>query len=87
MDVGVWEVEFTVRTLGAAASATAHLVMNHQLAATGLSANNPDVNVGTMATFNSTTAQQFIHLSLTTGAAEAITIQSCGVEVVNPANP
>jgi hypothetical protein len=87
VDIGDWEVEFTVRTLGAAASGVAHLVMQHQLAATGLSANNPDVNVGTMATWNSTTAKQFISLCLTTGAAEAITFQSCGVECINPANP
>lgn len=87
IDIGVWEVEFTVRTLGAAATAVAHLVMDHQLAATGLSANNPDVNVGTMATWNSTTAKQFIGLYLTTGASEAITFQSMGVECLNASNP
>jgi len=87
VDIGDWEVEFTVRTLGAAATAVAHLVMQHQLAATGLSANNPDVNVGTMAAFNSTTPKLFVSLCLTTGASEVITMQSCGVECINPANP
>jgi hypothetical protein len=87
VDHGAWEVEMTIRTLGAAATAQAHLVLQHQLAATGLSSNNPDVNAGTMAAFNSTTAKQFVSLCLTTGASEVITFQSCGVECINPANP
>jgi hypothetical protein len=88
VDVGDWEVEFTIRgPLGATCAGVAHLVMQHQLAATGLSANNPEINVGTMATWNSTTAKQFISLCLTTGVAEAITIQTMGVECINPANP
>jgi hypothetical protein len=91
VDDADFEVELTIRTLGAAATAVAHIRMiRRSVAAAGFLAVanlTTEVLVGTMATFNSTTAKQFIHMSLTTGAAEAITIQSMGVECVNAANP
>jgi hypothetical protein len=81
------EIEMTIRTLGASATATAHQTLNHDLDATGFVNKAGEVIAGSMSAFNSTTAKQFIGLSLTTGASEAITVQSCGVECINPANP
>jgi hypothetical protein len=46
-----------------------------------------NVLAGTMATFNSTTAQQFIHVDVLTGAAKTATIQVVLAEVIHPANP
>lgn len=88
IDTADIEVELSVRgPLGAACAGVAHLRLLHQLNATGFLSQASETIVGTMATWNSTTQGQFVHLSLTTGAAEAITVQSCGVEVVNAANP
>jgi hypothetical protein len=81
------EIEMTIRTLGASATAVAHETLNHDLDATGFVNKASEVIAGSMSAFNSTTAKQFIGLSLTTGASEAITVQSCGVECINPANP
>ena len=65
--------------------------MTHNLAATGLCTLPSEVLVSgsgvVMATFNSTTAQQFISLSVTTGAAETLTIWKCSATVEKPANP
>jgi hypothetical protein len=87
VDQAEFIVELVVRTLGAAATAYAYLRMTHQLAATGFSTLPGECINGSMSTFNSTTAKQYISVSVTTGAAEAITVQSCGVECLNPANP
>lgn len=81
------DIDFTVRTLGAAATGKASLTLCHNLAATGFASIPTEVTEATMATWNSTTAQLFISLSLTTGALEAITVTECSVACINPANP
>lgn len=47
----------------------------------------PSTVLITAAAFNSTTAQQFISCSITTGAAEVITVINSFAEVINPSNP
>lgn len=87
VDVAYINVILTVRTLGAAATATAQQTLMHHQAITGFALVASNVITGTMATFNSTTAQQFISVAMTTGAAEVLTVQLCTAEVVVPSNP
>ena len=91
-DNGIFEFDLTiVGPLGATCAALAEMWMTHNLAATGLCTLPSEVLVSgsgvVMATFNSTTAQQFISLSVTTGAAETLTIWKCSATVEKPANP
>lgn len=76
VDTGLFEISFTVRTLGASATAMANMTMTHNLDVTGWS-NIAAVSVnGTMSAFNTTTAT-FIHVSITSGTSVAPTVQSC----------
>jgi len=87
IDTAVVEVTMTIRTLGGAATVTANLMINHNLAATGWLVIPTACINGTMAAFNSTTAQQFISMTITSGASVVPTVQSCVAECINPANP
>jgi hypothetical protein len=83
-------IEVTIRTLGASATAKATCQVTGSTtagAAGGFIAQLLNVLDGTMATFNSTTANQFVHVCLTTGASKTATIQQVFAECVNPANP
>ena len=82
-------ITFTVRTIGAAATAIAYAEVVSGLlgVAHGFIAQLTNILQGVMATFNSTTAQQFISVALTTGASKTLTIQQSMCEVVKPANP
>lgn len=88
IDQGRLVVTFTVRgPLGAACAGVAESMLSHNLAATGFGTKATDYTQATMATWNSATAQQFISLHVTTGAAEVITVQQCVLTVLNSANP
>lgn len=80
---------FTVRTLGAAATAVASCLIESGAlgVAGGFIAQLNNIILGTMATFNSTTASQFISVALLTGAAKPATITICAAEVLKSANP
>lgn len=84
--VDTWriEIELTVRTLGAAATASAHCFITHGLQTTGFLVIPCAVIAGTMSTFNSTVRALFANVSITTGAAVAPTVQECFAEVFNP---
>lgn len=86
-DVGVFVITMTIVTLGASAAAVCQFWMTHNGNTAGWSTTPSQAVVATMSTFNSTTAQQFISVSLTTGASETATINACMCEVVKPANP
>ena len=77
------EITLTIRTLGASATALAQCVILNS-AATGFVSIDASVLIGTMSTFNSTTASQFVHVDLTTGASKTATIQLATVEVYVP---
>lgn len=87
IDQATMEVELTVRTIGAAATAIAYCTLFHNGNTVGFLTVPLAVTPGTMATWNSTTAGQFVSLSVTTGASEVITVQECISECLNPANP
>jgi hypothetical protein len=83
-------ITFTIRTLGAAATAIADcsiLSTTTAGAAGGLIGQIVNMLTGTMATWNSTTAQQFISVNITTGASKTLTIRQTIAEIINPANP
>lgn len=67
-------VNFTVRTLGAAATATGFCTVTNSASTGFINAVTNALNP-TMATFNSTTSPLFVHLDITTGAAKTLTIR------------
>jgi len=83
-DAGIFTITMTVVSLGAAAAAICQFWMTHNLEATGWSTTTSQVVVATMSTFNSTVATQFVSASITTGAAETATINSCMLEILKP---
>jgi hypothetical protein len=83
-------IQMTIRTLGAAATAFASCnISNAGAAGTGVGFISAlsQVLVPTMSTFNSTTANKFINLCLTTSTAKTVTIHQVSAECINPANP
>lgn len=80
------EFDLTVRTTGSAATAAGNATIWNSAAAGFI---NASVNVltGTMATFNTTTAQQFMNLTTTTGASKTLTIRQVSVVCVKNGNP
>lgn len=84
------EVIMTIRTVpspaGAGATAIAYAILTNN-GDTGFLTTGCDVTIGTMATFNTATAQQFLSLSVTTGAAEVISVDQCFAECEVGANP
>lgn len=87
IDTGTVEIDFCVHTLGATAAGVAHLRMTHGLQTTGWMAVQMQEIDATMATWNSTTAQQFVMLAMTSGASVVPTITQCRAEVLKPGNP
>jgi hypothetical protein len=86
-DTGSVTIDFCVHSLGTTAAGVDHLVMTHGLQTTGWMAVQMQEIDATMATWNSTTAQQFVMLCMTSGAAVVPTITQCYLEVLKPANP
>ncbi len=86
-DTGSVTIDFCVHSIGATAAGVAHLVMTHGLQTTGWMAVQMQEIDATMATWNSTTAQEFVMLCMTSGAAVVPTITQCYLEVLKPANP
>lgn len=84
VDVGYIEVLVTIRgPLSASCIAQGHLVMNHNLSATGL-ATIPCVCINnTSGVFNATTAGLKASLSCTTAASTVLTFQQVIAETIN----
>ena len=61
--------------------------MTHGLQTTGWMTVQMQEIDATMATWNSTTAQQFVMLTMTSGTAVVPTITQCYAEVLKPGNP
>lgn len=83
-------ITMTIRTLGAAATAYATLQMTNAGAAgtaVGFIGNLAVQLAGTMTAFNTTTAQQFFSVALTTAAAKTATIKQVLPMCIDPGNP
>jgi hypothetical protein len=81
-------IEMTVRgPLGATCAGVAHLKLEHDLATTGFLTRAFNIIAATMATWNSTTAQQFVSVTFTSGASEVVTFQQMSAQCLNSANP
>jgi len=87
VDTGKVVIDLTIRTLGASATAMAHLTFTHNLAATGWLVIPIAEIDGTMAAFNSTTAGQYLSVTMTPGATIVPTVQQCYAECIKPASP
>ena len=82
------EIEFVIRTLGSAATAYAFATNSSPTAGNIFGAGSSVPLEATMATFNTTTAQQFFSVSCLTGAAgSSVTPHLCRVECIKPGNP
>lgn len=79
-------IDYTITTIGTSATGVGYFYMIHPGTAGFMTVATQTLS-GTATTFNSTTAQQFISVSLTTGAAEVPTINCCYCEVIKAANP
>lgn len=83
VDEGTVIIEAVVRSVGAAGVVVGQMHMTHNLAATG-HATIPCVDVNTVsAGFNNAADDLIVGLCLTSGAADAITIQQVTAELVN----
>lgn len=83
VDEGVVEIECVFRQSGVSAILQALASLGHRLAATGLSTANHSVAVATSATFDVTTANLKIGVSVNGGTSAAWTINSVTAELVN----
>lgn len=87
IDTGKVIIDFTVTAIGGSAAGVAHLVMSHgTVATTGWMAIGSQDIEATMATWNSGTAQLFLNVSMTSGAAVVPTITESGWECLSAAN-
>ena len=86
-DTAFITIVFTINATGTIANGTAILYLNHVLAATGFATTASQTIVGVPTSFNATTQQLFISLSLLPGTAEIITVSQCFLEIVKSANP
>jgi hypothetical protein len=82
-DTAFVDVEWIIRTIGAAATSTAGLRLNHVLAVTGFSQLGTNVQMVAGTTFNSTTAALIAGLSFSHGTAGAGNIETVSAEMVN----
>lgn len=81
-------IDLTIRTLGAAATVIGKGTLLQGSAAGIGGALSVVMPVPTVATFNSTTAQQFISAAfISGGAGTTVTFEEAHAECVNPANP
>lgn len=77
-------IELTIRgPLSASCISRALFNMDHQLPATGFMTVKSEVIVNTSGTFDATTANLIIGLSVTTGASEVLSIEQCAAEAKN----
>lgn len=86
----IFNVDMTIRTIGATATAVASCRINASTTAGavgGFIAQLVNVLNGTMSTFNTTTPNLFMHLTILTGLSKTLTIRQVITEVVNAANP
>jgi hypothetical protein len=81
-DGGYYAVEATIRSVSASGVVAIGIVLCHQGATTGLS-NGTAVAGQTNATFDDTSTSLIAGLSITTGAAEVLTITQVNTEVDN----
>ena len=86
VDTATVEIDMTVQSLGTGAAGVAHLRMTHGLATGGWFASGVYLQEieATMATWNSTTAQEFISLQFTSGTGVVPTITQSSLEVIHP---
>jgi hypothetical protein len=83
-DQGFQQIVVTIRgPLSASCIAQGVLFATHQLSTTGLFANETEVLHVTSGTFDATTANLIVGLSVTTGASEALTYAQMYVEADN----
>lgn len=83
IDEGLYEIEVVVRSIGAAGVAVGQMTFVHNLASTG-HATIPVVCVSTVsAGFDTTVSNLIFGVCMTTGAADAITIQLVQAEAWN----
>ncbi len=84
VDQGYQTITVIIRgPLSASCIAQGTSLGSHQLSTTGLFANETEVLLVTSATWNCTTANLIVGLSVTTGAAEALTYEQVIVEALN----
>lgn len=85
IDTGVYDMEVTFRTVGSGTSAVivAGGVLDHNLAATGLSVSNTSIVTAVSAGFDSTVANLGIGVSVNAGASAAWTVQIVNAELFN----
>jgi hypothetical protein len=84
VDAGWQEIVVTIRgPLSASCLAAGYSMAMHQLSTTGLFANETEVLQVTSGTFDATTANLIVGLSVTTGASEALTYQVVQVDALN----
>lgn len=87
-DQGKLTVEWTVQTIGAAATSRLSTHFMHQLTATGFMTVAMNYQHITPATFSTVTSGLlYAALSFTTGAAEVLNIIQASAEVIKPGNP
>ncbi len=83
VDEGVFEVFATVRSIGASGIVVGEFTMIHNLATTGHMAQQVACSLVTSAGFDMTVADLIVGLTITTGAADAITISVVHAEALN----
>jgi hypothetical protein len=84
-DTGVYDLEVLFRTVGSGTSAVivAGGVLDHVLAATGLSVSNTAIATGVSSGFDSTVANLGIGVSVNGGTSAAWTVQIVNAELFN----
>lgn len=82
-DQGYMRVQFTIRTIGAAATSRGAYSAIHQSSTTGLFPNETEVKFASGSTFDSTTANLIVGLAITAGASEALTFEQIQVQALN----
>lgn len=84
-------IELSIRTIGAAGAGSGYCTFHYSspLATGGIQgAVNVAIREATMAAFTTTTAQQYLSVSILTGAAgSSVTPRTCFVECLKPASP
>jgi hypothetical protein len=84
IDSGFQKITCTIRgPLSASCIAFGSSFGTHQLSTTGLFANETEVLLVTSGTFDATTANLIVGLSVTTGASEALTYEQIVAEALN----
>lgn len=83
IDSGVFEIEGTVRAIGASTVIQFMGTLGHVLAATGLSTANHSVAILTTSAFDSTGTNLKIGFSLNAGSSAAWTVNLCNGELTN----